>query len=107
MRRLATWMRATVAAGAMMGATSCWLTSSFDDLKAACEKNVKSGACSNPATGCEADLANDSKNCGACKHDCQGGDCKAGVCQPVVIAHDLPMSPWGVAVDDAHVYWAS
>src|SRR5262245_57850836 len=33
-----------------------------------------------------ADLATDAKNCGRCKHDCLGGACKLGKCQPVQIA---------------------
>ena len=31
----------------------------------------------------------DGKNCGACGHDCLGGTCEAGHCQPVLIAHFL------------------
>jgi hypothetical protein len=32
---------------------------------------------------CSADTQNDSANCGACGHDCAGGPCSAGVCQPL------------------------
>jgi hypothetical protein len=33
-----------------------------------------------------AQLANDSRNCGACGHDCQGGACNGGVCRPTLMA---------------------
>jgi hypothetical protein len=32
---------------------------------------------------CGADTQNDPANCGACGHDCAGGSCSAGVCQPL------------------------
>jgi hypothetical protein len=32
------------------------------------------------------DLMTDDKNCGTCGHDCLGGECTAGECQPVTIA---------------------
>ena len=35
---------------------------------------------------CATDLGNDRHHCGACGHDCPGGDCKVGLCQPVVLA---------------------
>lgn len=34
---------------------------------------------------CETDLRSSSAHCGACGHDCLGGECKGGTCQPVVI----------------------
>lgn len=34
---------------------------------------------------CHADLASDPSHCGACGHDCAGGDCKAGRCQPLAV----------------------
>ncbi len=34
------------------------------------------------------DTSGDSKNCGSCNHDCLGGECKAGVCQPVLMVDD-------------------
>jgi hypothetical protein len=30
-------------------------------------------------------LGSDPQNCGACGHDCEGGACSAGACQPVVV----------------------
>jgi hypothetical protein len=57
------------------------------------------------AAACDpaADHSSDPLNCGACGHDCLGGACEAGACQPVAI--------WtgGVApvifIDDLYVYW--
>jgi hypothetical protein len=47
-----------------------------------------------------ADLATDPKNCGVCGHDCLGGGCSAGKCQPVQIA---PISG-AFVVDGSHLY---
>jgi hypothetical protein len=49
------------------------------------------------------DTQSDSTNCGACGHDCLGGSCVAGVCQPVNLAPAV--APQGVAVDATNVYW--
>jgi hypothetical protein len=48
----------------------------------------------------------DPKNCGACGHDCLGGACDAGVCQPAVVATGQ-LAPTTIAVDQAGVYWTS
>jgi hypothetical protein len=50
------------------------------------------------------DVANDPRNCGRCGHDCVGGACSAGVCQPVVVAFDQRELTW-VGVDASHVFW--
>src|SRR5437764_9527129 len=34
---------------------------------------------------CSADVHVDPRNCGSCGHDCHGGACAAGVCQPVTL----------------------
>ncbi len=41
--------------------------------------------------GCAADLSRDSKNCGACGHDCAGGDCVGGRCKPVLLANETTL----------------
>jgi len=57
------------------------------------------------ATGCEQSL-DDSKHCGACGHDCQGGGCTAGVCQPVTLATGLP-GPSAIAIAGGLVWVAT
>jgi len=59
---------------------------------------------SDSSTECTTPAANDPANCGRCGHSCQGGACKAGVCQPLVLAKDR-RSPVDLAVSGAHVYW--
>ena len=48
----------------------------------------------------------DTFNCGSCGHDCLGGACLAGQCQPVVIATELGQ-PMAIALDVTHVYWTN
>ncbi len=57
----------------------------------------------------EGGLGNDPHNCGACGHDCSGGHCAAGVCEPftLVPGPDAGGTPVDIAVDDTYVYWAS
>lgn len=58
------------------------------------------------ATGsCDAS-ANDPKNCGACGHDCLGGGCAAGVCQPFQLVGQQPHAS-GIAVTATDLYWAN
>ena len=46
----------------------------------------------------------DRDHCGACGHDCAGGDCKDGVCQPVLIAPSVHL-PLGVTAAGNAVFW--
>jgi hypothetical protein len=57
--------------------------------------------------GC-GDLQTSGTNCGRCGHDCLGGACDAGVCQPVALttSNGTNRQPTDIAVDDASVYWA-
>ena len=50
------------------------------------------------------EVATNPKHCGACFHDCLGGQCVAGMCQPVELASD-ESGPFAIAVDATHVYW--
>jgi hypothetical protein len=57
------------------------------------------------AEGCVS-LATDITNCGSCGHDCLGGACTGGVCQPTVLIAG-PEIVSAIAVDAAHLYWTS
>lgn len=48
----------------------------------------------------------DAHHCGVCNHDCLGGACIAGVCQPWVLA-DSAGPPTDIAVDATYVYWST
>jgi hypothetical protein len=63
--------------------------------------------CSSPEIDCLgtcADTAKSQKNCGVCGHDCGGGQCVDGVCQPFVIRDDLD-GPVHMAVNDTGVFF--
>ncbi|SRR5579883_300551 len=64
--------------------------------------------CSLPASCCNdaADLQIDENNCGRCGHDCQGGSCLAGQCQPIVLASNQG-HPSGIALSPTNVYWTN
>ncbi len=52
------------------------------------------------------DLANDPLNCGRCGHDCQGGGCALGMCQPIVLV-PMQSGATGVAIDATSIYWTA
>jgi sugar lactone lactonase YvrE len=52
------------------------------------------------------DTQTDPLNCGACAHNCYGGACLAGVCQPASIA-SAQLAPFAIAVDSTNVYWTN
>jgi hypothetical protein len=51
-------------------------------------------------------LGTDQHNCGACGHDCLGGACDGGVCQPVLLASGV-ITPTAIAVDAQNVYFTT
>ncbi len=51
---------------------------------------------------CDIDLQTDGKNCGRCGHDCLGGACEAGACQPVVL--NTTIQPVGLSLYDGLLY---
>src|SRR5579859_928196 len=55
------------------------------------------------STGC-GDVETDPHNCGRCGHDCFGGACISGGCQPVVLASGQNDSS-AIALDAKNVYW--
>jgi hypothetical protein len=57
------------------------------------------------SSGCDADFTNDSKNCGACAHDCMGGSCEAGACTVVDVGATVEGLAQGLFVDDKNVYF--
>jgi hypothetical protein len=50
---------------------------------ATADASIQDGGAADAA--CTADVATDPTSCGACGHDCLGGACVAGECQPVVL----------------------
>jgi hypothetical protein len=58
------------------------------------------------APECKADIASDPKNCGRCRHDCMGGACDGGVCQPYAIVSGN-QGPYGVATHAGVVFFSS
>jgi len=64
--------------------------------------------CRTGATDCGtacADLSSDAKNCGTCGHDCLGGTCSSGICQPVMLATVTETRPSGyLYADGGKVY---
>jgi hypothetical protein len=57
------------------------------------------------AAACDpaADHSSDPLNCGACGHDCLGGECQTGQCQAVAIWTGHVSPP--LFLDDLYVYW--
>ncbi len=55
--------------------------------------------------GCD-DTQTDPSNCGSCNHDCLGGACVAGKCQPVTLASGQT-SPTVLALSNTHVIWTN
>lgn len=62
------------------------LTTNMVCTNQVCECDIGATDCdSNPDNGCEAVLLSDPLNCKSCGHDCGGGACTAGICQPHVL----------------------
>jgi hypothetical protein len=62
------------------------------------------GSAGAPAV-CAADLLVDQAHCGRCFHDCEGGQCAGGECQPVALVRHARLSPTAIALDDEHVWF--
>jgi hypothetical protein len=56
--------------------------------------------------GCEANLATDSANCGACGRSCGADACASGMCPAKVVAAGLS-GPHSLSVDGGYVYFAT
>jgi len=51
-------------------------------------------------------LTTDPRNCGACNHDCRGGSCAAGVCQPFRVSQ-ADASASSIAANTNGVFWVT
>jgi uncharacterized membrane protein YgcG len=58
-----------------------------------------------PATVCEVDLDTSASHCGSCDHDCLGGLCAGGKCQPVTVWSGP--TPTRLALDETFVYFVN
>ncbi|MEZ4370933.1 MAG: hypothetical protein R3B07_08905 [Polyangiaceae bacterium] len=54
--------------------------------------------------GCEVNLKQDGENCSTCGRSCQGGDCSAGECQPLVLYEGVSGGQ-GIDVTDQEVFF--
>lgn len=119
-------MRRCVVAIAIAGSgiVACSLMTDFEqftsgdgrDASASAEGSVLTGDAGSPpndgaveaglACASTIDVSRDPKNCGVCGHDCLGGECRRGQCQPTAIAKDI-RSPNGLAMTSAGLYIGS
>ena len=93
--------------GGALALVGCSLLTSLDELRptdAGADRSVPGDSGGDgPACG---DTQSSSSNCGTCGHDCLGGDCQKGVCQPVKLASQQQgLGTTQLAQDDANVYW--
>ena len=51
-------------------------------------------------------LSDNKLHCGQCGHDCLGGECFEGVCQPVLLASGI-QKPYGLVKDSSFIYGTS
>jgi hypothetical protein len=88
---------------ALLSAAACSLVTPLDDLGGG---GLDASLETSPpdAGACDADTNADPRNCGACGHDCCGGACTSGQCQPLVLASQQTKPAWVIA-DATHVYW--
>ncbi len=66
--------------------------------------------CASPKKECSGsclDVTSDGHNCGACGHDCLGGTCSSGLCQPVAVAANLGDTFQGLfGIDAQNLYYS-
>ena len=52
------------------------------------------------------DVGTSAANCGGCGHDCQGGTCSEGVCQPVSLGTTAALDhPGDIQIDSTNIYF--
>src|SRR5688572_29850472 len=91
--------------GASLFAASCGLLIGLEQPNLT-EPNDASAETSSLDGGseCGVPAPDDPKNCGSCNHDCLGGTCEGGMCQPVVLTNQT-QSPYRITVAGNYVYW--
>ena len=62
-----------------------------------CSQTTCGGAC--------VDTGSDPKNCGSCGHDCLGGTCSGGQCQPSAVVSNTGDNVRAFAIDSTYVYY--
>lgn len=113
---------AALAASGLALATGCALLGAYDFDGYVAASSAPDGGdggldvdASDAGAGCSPDTANDAHNCGRCGHDCLGGACAFGTCQPTTVVELVkscgPRSlyacgPNAIAVARASLYWA-
>lgn len=85
-------------------AIACSFLTPLDDLAGSADGSVPEATVE--AAPCNADLSSDPTSCGACGHDCCGGACIKGVCQPRVLASQQ-LNVSFVRADDKYAFWTS
>lgn len=71
--------------------------------------SASTGPCMSPAVTCEGqcvDTQSSPEHCGECGHDCQGGACHAGRCEPVALATGQ-RDVYSIAVGPMAVFWTA
>ncbi len=97
---------------------SCQQVLDIPDRSAAPHLECAQGSCTCAAgygdcdadltNGCETDLQSSPTHCGACSHDCLGGGCEQGQCQPLLLASSIDVSAAArLSVDELRVIYCS
>ncbi|HHH31619.1 MAG TPA: hypothetical protein ENK57_25175 [Polyangiaceae bacterium] len=87
----------------------CPVDGSAPHTTAACADSVCTTVCEDgwgdcdADIGCETDTTITADSCGSCGHDCLGGACTGGVCQPLTLA--TGQTPRVLALDGSYLYW--
>ncbi len=108
--RHARWAVAAVAACAVAGAAACTSVLGIGDqsldpllLDAGAGDSSSHG---DVAVGPCGDTSSDPHNCGRCGHDCLGGECSAGMCEPfALVPPDAGSRPFHIVLQGQYVYW--
>jgi len=85
----------TLACGAILGLQEPTID---DTIEAGGNDSGGGDTASDVPNTCGADLQSDAKNCGKCGHDCLGGTCSSGACQPVLVASSTSLAPYAMTM---------